>query len=149
MDVIESGASVGAENLDKLKVVIRGAWGTLPLVSHSSWRARNVGTILLARANMSCGVRSGSVCAISNVRGAEGPGDENLPLWQLGYVAPNLPFVFVAHIAGLQRIRLRVHFNQQINDVLEGNIALVRAMPAPPTNVKPNAIFWNTLQSVI
>jgi hypothetical protein len=78
-------------------------------------------------------------------RVAYDPGDQNLPLWQLGYVAPNLPFVFVAHIAGLQRIRLRVHFNQQINDVLEGNIALVRAMPAPPTNVKPNAIFWNTL----
>ena len=49
---------------------------------------------------------------------ADHAGDEDLAVRQLG-VLPDLPFVLVAHVAGLDRVGLRLHLEQQVDHVLQ------------------------------
>ena len=64
-------------------------------------------------------------------------------------VAPDLPFVLVAHVAGFDRVGLRLHLQQQVDDVLERDVGLVRAVPASPADVEAHAVFGDALQRMV
>src|SRR5207244_4414007 len=67
-------------------------------------------------------------------------GDEDLPLGQL-HVLPDLPLVLVPRIARLDRIGARVHFQNDVRDVPEGDIVLVRTVVAAPAHVQPHLLL--------
>src|SRR6266404_1161827 len=64
-------------------------------------------------------------------------------------VLPHPPFVLVAHIGGLEGIGLRLHLEDQIDDVLERQIMGVRAVPAAPAQVIAHAFLGNADERVI
>ena len=62
---------------------------------------------------------------------------------------PDLPFVFVSRIRGLDRIRAGFHPEHQIDHVFQRQVMRVRSVPASPTDVITNAVFGDALQRVI
>jgi hypothetical protein len=57
--------------------------------------------------------------------------------------------MLVPHIGGLEGIGLRLHLEDQIDDVLERQIVGVRAMLAAPTQVIAHALLGNAGERVI
>jgi hypothetical protein len=105
------------------------SWGTLPLVSHSSWRARKVGTILLARANMSCGVRSGSGGAISNVRVEDSVSVTIMPRSYSSCSAPRYR-TGVAHRRDFATLHSAIFFPARAHDYLDQSCRVARSAPS-------------------
>ena len=75
-------------------------------------------------------------------------GNQDLAIGHLD-VAKHLPLVLMAHVAGLDRIALRLHLEQKINNIFERHVAIVRPMPAAPADVETNAVFGNSLERVV
>src|SRR5215470_15329500 len=69
--------------------------------------------------------------------------NQDLALRQLR-ILPDLPLVLVADIAGLDHIGLRLHLEQEIDDILQRDVALMRSVPAAPANMEANAILGNS-----
>ena len=57
---------------------------------------------------------------------------------------PHLPFMLVPDIAGLERIGIRVDRQHDPDDVPHRDVGHVRAVPASPAQVKPDAVPWQT-----
>ena len=62
-------------------------------------------------------------------------------------VLPQLPFVLVAHVGGLERIALRLDLQHQVDDVLERQIVGVRPVPGAPAQVIAHAVLRNALRA--
>ena len=57
--------------------------------------------------------------------------------------------MLVPHIGGLEGIGLRLHLEDQIDDVLERQIMGVRAVPAAPAQMIPDAVLRQPAQSMV
>ena len=57
--------------------------------------------------------------------------------------------MLVPHIGGLEGIGLRLHLEDQVDDVLERQIMGVRAMPAAPAQVIAHAFRGNAGERVV
>src|SRR5262245_50715431 len=75
-------------------------------------------------------------------------GNENLARRQLD-VPPDFVFVFVAHVAGFDQVRLRVNTEHNVDDVAQRKIGGVWPMPATPANVITHAIHRDAFEGVI
>ncbi len=64
-------------------------------------------------------------------------------------VAPDAPFVLVAHIAGLEGVRPGVDLEHHLDDVAHGDVGGVRAVPAAPAEMKADAILRQAAQRVV
>src|SRR5215217_9532411 len=62
-------------------------------------------------------------------------GNNNFTVGQLGGL-PHLPLMLVAHVACLYRIALSFYFEQQVDHILEFDVAFVWAVPTAPTHVE-------------
>jgi hypothetical protein len=57
--------------------------------------------------------------------------------------------VLVADVARFERIGLRLHLQDQIDNIFERNVGLVWPVPAAPADVIANAILGNIAQRMI
>ena len=73
---------------------------------------------------------------------ADDPRNERLTFGQ-ARLLPHLPFVRMARVAGLKRVRARAYPQHEIDNVLQRNIGDVRAGPATPAQVISDPIRWN------
>ena len=64
-------------------------------------------------------------------------------------ILPHPPFVLVPHIGGLEGIGLRLHLEDQVDDVLERQIMGVRPVPAAPAQVIAHAFLRNAGERVV
>src|SRR5262249_10545618 len=67
-------------------------------------------------------------------------GDEDLAIRQLD-VAPDLPLVLVAWVGRFDGVGLRRDLQHEVDDVLELDVAGVRAVPATPADVVADAVL--------
>src|ERR1700733_4450575 len=81
-------------------------------------------------------------------RMADDAWQDQLVIWQ-SHLLPNLPLMFMADIAGFERIRVRVDRQHDLDDVAHRDIRDVRAVPATPTQVETDAIMGQTLDRVV
>ena len=65
---------------------------------------------------------------------------DDLAVGQLD-VLPQRPFVLVADIAGLEAVGLRVHLEDEIDDVLHRNVMRMRAVPAAPAEMVAHRVL--------
>ena len=65
------------------------------------------------------------------------PGMNDLPGGQLGLL-PQLPFVIVPRVGGLDGKTLRLHLEHDVDDLFQGNVVLVRTLGAAPADVQAN-----------
>src|SRR5216684_5213010 len=79
---------------------------------------------------------------------ADDTGGEHLAIGQLD-MFPNLPFVLVPWIRGLDEISAGTYLENEIDDLLQGNIGGVGAGPASPANVITNAVLWDAFESMV
>ena len=79
---------------------------------------------------------------------ADDAGNQDLAFRQFD-VLPDPPFVFVARIGGLDEIGAGADFQNEIDDLPQGNVGRVRTGPASPADVIAHAIFGNSLQRMV
>jgi len=56
---------------------------------------------------------------------------------------PHSPLMLVSHVASLEGVGLRLHLEDQIDDVLERQVVGVRPMPAAPAQVVAHLLLGN------
>src|SRR5262249_57937597 len=87
--------------------------------------------------------------ALDDVAGmADYARDQKLSIRQLD-VLPHPPFVLVANIAGLHRIRTGVDAQNEIDDVPQWNVRGVRTVPAAPAYVEADAVGGQAAQRMV
>src|SRR6516165_6407062 len=62
---------------------------------------------------------------------------------------PRAPLMLVPHVAGLEGIGLRLHLEDQIDDVLQRQVVGVRPVPAAPAQVVAHSFFGNANKRVV
>src|SRR5262249_39142910 len=70
---------------------------------------------------------------------ADNPWDEYLAAAEPG-IFPDLPFVLVARIGALDHVGANLHFQDEVDDVLERHVAGMRAGPAAPAHMITDAV---------
>ena len=68
-------------------------------------------------------------------------GDEDLTVRQFA-VLPYLPLMGMPGVGRFDAVGTRVHLEDDIHDVLQGDISDVGPMPTAPTQVIAHAVFW-------
>src|SRR5215472_5417045 len=81
-------------------------------------------------------------------RVADDTRDENFSVRQRRRL-PELPLVLVARVGSLDRVGTRLHFQHEIENVLEWQIVRMRAVPAAPADVITDPILGQPLERVI
>src|ERR1700758_4002057 len=69
--------------------------------------------------------------------------NEDLAVRQF-YVAPDLVLVLMTHVAGFDRIGLRLHAQHDLDDVAQRQVRDVRSVPAAPADMEANAVLGNS-----
>src|SRR5881397_1336106 len=79
---------------------------------------------------------------------ADHAGDEDLAARQLD-VFPHAPLVLVAWVGRFERVGLRAHRQDQVDEVAQREIVLVRTVVTAPADVKADALGRNVAQRVV
>jgi hypothetical protein len=79
---------------------------------------------------------------------ADNPRRQHLALGQRD-VLPNLPFVLVTGIRGFDEVSAGLNFENEIDDLLQWNVAGVRSRPTSPADVITDAIFRDAFERVV
>jgi len=79
---------------------------------------------------------------------AHDAGDQELALGQL-HVLPHAPFVVVARVGGLDGVALRAHGEDQVDEIAQRQVVLVRTVIAPPADVEADALGRDVSQRVV
>lgn len=64
-------------------------------------------------------------------------------------VLPYGPLVFVAYVCGLEGEVAGVYFQGDVDDLLEGNVGGVRAVPGAPAQVETHLIGVDAFEGVV
>ena len=78
---------------------------------------------------------------------ADDPRDEGGAFGELHFFE-DPPFVLVARVRRLDQIAPRTHAEDQVDDVLERNVVMVRAVKAAPGHMQSDLLFRNVAQRV-
>ncbi len=62
-------------------------------------------------------------------------------------VLPHPPFVFVTHIGEFERHAASLHLQDDVDDVLERNVVLVRSVVAAPADMQPDFFARNLISA--
>ena len=89
-----------------------------------------------------------SGCSTTLVAWLTTPGTIFLPSGSL-MSSPDLPFVLVAHVGGLEGVGPRVDLQHQVDDVPELDVGGVRAVPGTPAQVEPDLLLRQAAQRVV
>ena len=79
---------------------------------------------------------------------ADDAGDDHFALRKF-HIFPNTPLVLVARVGGLDRVGVGLHLENDIDDVTERNVELMRPMIAAPAGMKANFLWRNVSQAMI
>src|SRR5690348_5189003 len=79
---------------------------------------------------------------------ADHAGDQHRALRQ-PHLLEDPPLVLVAWVRGLDRIAARAHLEDDVDDVPERNVALVRSVEAAPADVQPDLLAGDVAKRVI
>ena len=86
---------------------------------------------------------------LDDIRGvADDTGQDQLVVRQFD-VLPDLPFVLVADIAGLERIGLDVDRQHDIDDVAHRDVGDVRTVPAAPAQMETDPLLRQAVDRVV
>src|SRR5262249_40060403 len=69
--------------------------------------------------------------------------------WGKFHVFPDLPLVFVPRIGRFNKVRTRANFQDEIDDLAQGNVGSVRSRPTAPTDVISHTVFRDSLKGVV
>src|ERR1700694_1380326 len=79
---------------------------------------------------------------------ADDAGGQHFAVGQLD-ILPNLPFVLMPWIRGLDKISAGPYFENEIDDLLQRNVGGVGSGPASPADVITDTIFGNAFESMV
>src|SRR5215469_1358286 len=79
---------------------------------------------------------------------ADDAGDERCAFGEL-YFLEDAPFVLVAGVRGLDRIAASAHAEDQIDNVLERNVVVVRPVKTAPAHMQSDLFFGDVAQRIV
>ena len=92
---------------------------------------------------------SHQVRVLDNVGGVgDDAGDDDFSVRELG-VFPDAPFMLVADIGGLEGVAARIDLQHRADDVREGDVRGVRAVPGTPADVQPDPVLGEAAQGPV
>ena len=86
---------------------------------------------------------------LDDIGGVADHAGQNHPAVRQFDVLPELPFVFVADIAGLERIGMRIHRQHDIDDVAHRDVGDVGSVPAAPAQMEADAVLRQAADRVV